>query len=112
MVVFDELSNPENQVRIYNKGASLNGTGNGNNGQHVQYRYGEITAPFIRYEEPLRNECAHFLQCIADGSEPRSSGREALHVISILEAAHESLDQGGKQIELDNRALALVGGDD
>lgn len=112
MVVFDELAAPEDQVRIYNKGASLNGEGNGNNGQHVQYRYGEITAPFIRYEEPLKNECDHFLQCITDGSESRSSGREALHVISILEAAHVSLDEGGRQIELDNPALALVGAND
>ena len=112
MAVFDELATPEDQVRIYNKGASLNQNGNAGNGLHVQYRYGDITAPFIPYAEPLKNECGHFLESIESGVVPRSSGREAIRVISVLEAAHQSLDEGGIQIDLRSPSFSTVGAND
>lgn len=109
MVVFDELAAPEDQVRIYNKGASLCDNGTVGDGMHVQYRYGDITAPFIPYAEPLKNECGQFLVSIEDGSTPRSSGREALRVISILEAAHDSLADEGSLIKMQGPSLTTVG---
>ncbi len=109
MVVFDELAAPEDQVRIYNKGASLSQNGSGGNGLQVQYRYGDITAPFIPYAEPLKNECAHLLESIRDGSIPRSNGREALRVISILEAAHQSQADGGGPVNMQSTSPSEVG---
>lgn len=35
-------------------------------------------------DEPLRRECAHFLACCANGTTPRTDGREALRVIETL----------------------------
>lgn len=94
MVVFDDV-NPAEQVRIYDKGVSINPNGNGGNGPEVLYRHGEVRIPFIGTEEPLKREVADFLDCIASGETPRSSGVEGLRVVSILESAHESLDNGG-----------------
>lgn len=105
MLVFDEMA-LEDQIRIYEKGASLDLNGSGN-GAVVEYRYGEVRSPFIPSTEPLKAECAHFLECVAEGETPRSDGWDALRVISIIEAAHESLRKGGKQIELQDQERQL-----
>jgi UDP-2-acetamido-3-amino-2,3-dideoxy-glucuronate N-acetyltransferase len=42
-------------------------------------------------DEPLQRECAHFLDCVATGSTPRTDGREGLRVLSVLARASESL---------------------
>lgn len=36
--------------------------------------------------EPLKSECAHFLDCVRDGKEPFTDAEEALRVLSILQA--------------------------
>ena len=104
MVVFDEV-NPDDPIRIYDKGAKLSPP-NGSGGPVVQYRYGEVRVPFLSYAEPLKIEDADFVDCIENGKVPRSDGREAVRVISILEAAHVSLAEEGRQVDVKlNRAL-------
>lgn len=41
--------------------------------------------------EPLRDECRHFLDCIASGAAPRTDGREGLAVLRVLNAAESAL---------------------
>lgn len=45
--------------------------------------------------EPLRNECAHFLDCIRTGATPRTDGPEGVRVLKVLNAASKVL--GAKQ---------------
>jgi UDP-2-acetamido-3-amino-2,3-dideoxy-glucuronate N-acetyltransferase len=47
----------------------------------------------IPRDEPLKAECAHFLECISTGQTPRTDGREGLAVLEILNRAQESLDK-------------------
>jgi len=54
----------------------------------------------ITEEEPLRQECRHFLECISDGLKPITDGREGLKVLSILNASQASLNACGKKIDL------------
>ena len=42
-------------------------------------------------DEPLRLECSHFLECIRTGATPRTDGREAKAVLSVLDAAERSM---------------------
>ena len=44
------------------------------------------------HEEPLKNECAHFLECVTKGLTPIADGREGLRVLKILKAAQSTLD--------------------
>jgi len=39
--------------------------------------------PFPK-DEPLQQECAHFLECIATGKRPRTDGAEGLRVLRVL----------------------------
>jgi len=52
--------------------------------------------------EPLKRECEHFLECIANQMEPTTSGDEGLRVLRVLNAAQASLDDNGKRILLTN----------
>jgi UDP-2-acetamido-3-amino-2,3-dideoxy-glucuronate N-acetyltransferase len=41
--------------------------------------------------EPLKAECAHFIDCIDNGSTPRTDGAEGLAVLKVLHAAEQAL---------------------
>lgn len=44
--------------------------------------------------EPLRLECQHFLDCIANGARPRTDGAEGLRVLKVLDAAERAITAG------------------
>ena len=54
----------------------------------------------IEMTEPLRNECAHFIECVRTGARPRTDGENGLRIVKVLEAAQASLDRGGVSVEL------------
>ncbi len=66
---------------------------------HYAYHYGDVYAPYIKQEEPLKTECQHFLDCIRDGTVPLSNGTKGLELVRILEASSESLRLGGAAVD-------------
>ena len=48
----------------------------------------------IAQDEPLKAECAHFLECMNNCRAPVTDGREGLRVLRVLNAAQEALDNG------------------
>ncbi len=70
---------------------------------HYAYHYGDMYAPYIKQEEPLKTECQHFLDCIKQGRVPLTGGQQGLELVRILEASTESLKRGGGPIELDHQ---------
>jgi UDP-2-acetamido-3-amino-2,3-dideoxy-glucuronate N-acetyltransferase len=46
----------------------------------------------IAREEPLRAECAHFIDCIERRTTPRTDGQEALRVLTVLDACERRLN--------------------
>ncbi len=57
--------------------------------------------PF-KMEEPLRNECAHFLKSIRANTVPKTDGEEGLRVLEILQLSQDSLNSG-KMIHYNDR---------
>jgi UDP-2-acetamido-3-amino-2,3-dideoxy-glucuronate N-acetyltransferase len=45
-------------------------------------------------EEPLRAECAHFLESIRTRTTPRTDGREGLRVLTVLQGCQDALESG------------------
>jgi predicted dehydrogenase/acetyltransferase-like isoleucine patch superfamily enzyme len=45
----------------------------------------------VPQDEPLKQECLHFVDCVRTGATPRTDGREGLRVLSVLSRASESL---------------------
>jgi predicted dehydrogenase len=48
---------------------------------HYAYHYGDVYAPYIKQEEPLKTECQHFLDCIKQGTTPLSDGKQGLELV-------------------------------
>jgi predicted dehydrogenase/serine acetyltransferase len=56
---------------------------------------GEAEAVVLEKGEPLRDECQHFLACIAAGATPRTDGHEAIRVLAVLEQATRVMTGSG-----------------
>lgn len=41
--------------------------------------------------EPLKDECAHFIDCIQNGTQPRTDGAEGIRVLRVLEQGEAAL---------------------
>jgi predicted dehydrogenase len=73
------------------------------------YHYGDTYAPFIKHDEPLKTECQHFIDCIAGGLVPITSGSTGLDVVRILEASSQSLNNQGAPVSLEHPNGILPG---
>jgi UDP-2-acetamido-3-amino-2,3-dideoxy-glucuronate N-acetyltransferase len=68
---------------------------------------GEIVT--VPQDEPLRAECAHFLECITTRSIPRTDGTEGLQVLQVLNACQHSLKTGHPTALSPNRQASNLG---
>ena len=100
MAVFDDME-PTEMIRIYDKGV-VNHPSYGSFGESLSLRFGEVRIPYIKMVEPLKLECQHFIDCIQNGTQPRSDGRSGLRIVRILQAAQESLDRQGTPVRLED----------
>jgi predicted dehydrogenase len=87
MATFDDME-IERKLTVYDKGFDQKYE---SYGEYVT-RSGDIWSPHVPNEEPLRIECRHFVDRIADGAEPRSGGESGLRVVRVLEALQHSLE--------------------
>jgi predicted dehydrogenase len=93
MAVYNDLAD-EQRIRVYDKGV-VAGTGDQDlAGVPMSYRCGDITSPYIDFQEPLMVQDSHFLDCIRSGARPLTDGHNGLAVVRILEAANLSLRTG------------------
>lgn len=92
MVEFDD-TNAEARVVIYDKRVILDRQARVGNG--VVTQAGDVLIPRIPWEEPLRAECRHFVQCILSEKRPLSDGLEGLEVVRVLQAASRALREDG-----------------
>ncbi|HKV55609.1 MAG TPA: Gfo/Idh/MocA family oxidoreductase, partial [Candidatus Binataceae bacterium] len=93
MLVYDDTA-PQEKIRIYDRGVNLQRYYDTYGEFHFSYRYGDILIPRIEESEPLREECAHFVDCVRRGLTPRTDGFNGLQVVTVLEAANMSLRDG------------------
>ena len=101
MAVYNDIEN-EQKIKIYDKGVDAPPayTDGGFDEFQCSYHSGDITIPNIRFIEPLREECQHFINCINNECEPVSGGKDGLEVIKVLEAAQASLSKNGMHQEV------------
>lgn len=98
MAVFDDIESTE-KLKIYDKSAEQN-TVYDTFAEYITLRFGDITIPHLKIDEPLRLECQHFLECIRENKQPRSDGHDGLRVIKVLDAAQKSLSENGRPVAL------------
>jgi predicted dehydrogenase len=88
MATFDDMA-LEGKLTVYDKGFDEDAQGYG---EYIT-RSGEIFCPRIPNIEPLRVECAHFIDSIRKQHAPRSDGHSGLRVVRVLERLQRSLEE-------------------
>lgn len=99
MAVYNDVESLE-KIKIYDKGVDAPAYTDNFGEFQFSYRYGDILIPNIRFAEPLKIECRHFLDCITNHTKPSSCGEVGLNVVKVLEAAQRSLVNSGHMEEL------------
>jgi hypothetical protein len=99
MIVYDDLA-PLEKIRVFDTRVERPPHYDTFGEFQYSYHYGDMYAPYIKQEEPLKTECQHFLDCINNGTTPVSCGKRGLELVRILEASSESLRNGGAPVEL------------
>jgi UDP-2-acetamido-3-amino-2,3-dideoxy-glucuronate N-acetyltransferase len=80
LVVYSHQINWQNRVPVAQKGE------------------GQVVS--LPKSEPLKAECAHFLECVAERKQPRTDGAAGVRVLEILEACERSLKSHGQPMEV------------
>ena len=101
MIAYEDTSADE-AIRVYDRGLDFShAEAPASFGEYqLTYRTGDIVVPRLEAAEPLALELADFARAITTGCEPRSSARLGLEIVRSLEAAHRSLDLGGRPLEV------------
>jgi predicted dehydrogenase len=109
MVTYDDVE-PNEKVKIYDKGVEALKPSESFGEFQFNYRYGDIVAPFIEFQEPLRVEAEHFIECVREGARPLTDGHAGLAVVSVIEALQESLRDSGRTAVVDAGLTPSVNG--
>ena len=108
MIVYDDLA-PLEKIRVYDMRVERPPHYDTFGEFQYAYHYGDMNAPFITQEEPLKTECQHFLDCIQHDTQPLSCGTRGLELVTILEASTESLRHDGAAVPLAKTFRAVAG---
>ncbi len=98
-VFFDDL-NPLERIRVFEKGVSLDKPYENFGEFQLLLRDGDILSPKIEHEEPLRNVCEDFIQCVKSGKKPIADGRNGLELVCAMVAAQESIGRDGAPVDI------------
>jgi predicted dehydrogenase len=102
MIVYDDVALDE-KIRVYDKRVDAMPRTDTFGAFQFAYHHGGIEIPPIDFQEPLRIECQHFVDCIRSGERPLTDGENGVRVVRVIEAAQESLRQGGVPVPLVSR---------
>lgn len=104
MIVYDDVDE-DSKIKIYDKGIDKH-TMDKSLGAYDRYeeflfkhRSGDIFVPRLEFEEPLRVETRHFIDCVKGRKGPVTDGINGLEVVKVLEAASLSM-KSGKEVKL------------
>lgn len=96
---FDDMRT-QGKLRHIDQGQDTRIGLNDNESKELYYKPGEIKNVEVPAAEPLRAECAHFLECIRTGEQPRAHAEAGVAVVRVLEAACDSIANDSTRIEL------------
>jgi len=99
MIVYDDLQTHE-KIKVYDVRVERPPHYDTFAEFQYSYHYGDSYIPHLNQEEPLKEVCRHFIDCIQTSAQPASGGREGLELVRILEAASASLKANGAAVIL------------
>ena len=109
MVVYDDVG--DDKIMVFDKGVDRVPK-IGEQMDYDQFNYqlvhrtGDVWLPRISFQEPLKGEAAHFLECLRSGQTPLTGPRHGRDVVAVLEATQTAL-QTGQSITMSDLAGAV-----
>jgi predicted dehydrogenase len=97
-LVWDDL-NPQQRISIYDRGVDLDQQsvdGVDRATSTISYRLGDTWSPALPEREPLADMVTEFATSISERRAPRTDGRAALRVLSVLEQVSDRLLDAGQ----------------
>jgi predicted dehydrogenase len=108
MVVYDDME-PSEKVKMYNRGVEIRGSDSMYKAL-VEYRMGDMFAPFVDQTEALALMAKDFVTAIKTGMKPKADGNAGLSVVRVLEAAERSMKMGGRLVDLSGNGITMPHG--
>ncbi len=99
MLVYDDME-PTEKIKIYDKSISLISEPQAQHQLRIGYRIGSTIAPHIEVAEGLTGMVHAFVRAIKTMNPPPSDGEQGKRIVSILEAATDSIKHHGKIINI------------
>ncbi len=99
--VFDDAASWPEKLQIFDHGIDVSSGA-------VRVVRAEPVLVRVDEREPLREEFAHFLSCVAASKTPRTDSLEALRVLRVLEAAASSMAMGGETVQTRGSGTGLL----
>jgi len=102
MLVFNDME-PSEKVLVYDKGIDLNVNVQDDQARRqilVSYRTGDMYAPKLDRTEALAGVVSEFADAIAKKRAPLTDAASGIRVVSLLEAAGQSLRSEGRRVRL------------
>jgi predicted dehydrogenase len=98
-VVFNDVDVLE-RVRVFDKGVKVVPADEPTTFGEFQFvlRDGDILSPALGTSEPLKNQCAHFLECVRGGVDPFTSGAQGRAVVAVMSAIDRSIALNGAPV--------------
>ena len=109
MLVYDDTE-PSEKIKIYDRGITMTQDPERRARLLAGYRNGDMLAPQLDSTEALRLAAGEFINSIAQNRPPLTDGASAYRVVRLLEAAQESIEQNGREVELGKPAMPQVPG--
>jgi len=97
MIVYDDMETTE-KVKVYDRGITVNPDPEQRTRMLTGYRNGDVLAPNLDTSEALRLMALEFVSSITEKRRPLTDGRAGYRVVRLLEAAQQSLEQNGREI--------------
>jgi predicted dehydrogenase len=102
--VWDDVD-PQWRVAVYDRGVDLAGLelddGPGPGARPARHRIGDMVAPAVGEQDPLRSAIEAFAAAVVHGKPVPTDGPSGLRVLAVLEAARVSMHEGGAFVPLD-----------
>ena len=83
MVIFDDINEP--RIQLIDKSIRLEESVSCWGNSMANYTVGNIIIPTIKFEEPIKEEMKHFIQCIEKNEQPITNGVHGVRVMDIME---------------------------
>ncbi|MEO7005431.1 MAG: Gfo/Idh/MocA family oxidoreductase [Terrimesophilobacter sp.] len=108
-LVWDDL-NPQQRLSVYDRGVDLHSQslhGADRKAATISYRLGDTWSPALPEHEALSAMASEFAHSIRQGLPSRTDGRAGMRVLSVLEAAAQSLATSGAPAPVKDNQLEL-----